>query len=445
MGSERRRVDRRLMTVLFTDIVDSTPAAVRACSAGVPDASDALAAGVRLLHDHPVEGDAVSADDVDLIRHVVFTEGMLFSMLEESDNGFLSVAGEIPAALIALGEGDTGPILRLGADATAMFDAEPYDVPAYVDSAGGYNASSCTDYRLPWKKGVVLDARIDAAVGSVRRLDARHLVGAWNAESVVRTPEYSDWHQLINCNRWPHVKAERAVVEDVKYPNVPTLVMTSDLDPRTPIEDAQRQAARWPRGQLLNIGGALHGAALWSCGPDRVRAFLVTPGSAQAPCDPSELPAFRAVGEFPVTSAAATPLAVDPAGIDSSTDSDRRFAAVALNTALDANSVTARQSFLGKGAGLRGGYAVSSVDDVGFRIDLFEDRFAADVAVSGTLVFPFDGSTPTIDVTFVADGGGTGHLSVIGDWSMGRPATFLNVLQATGEIDGRPVALLLPL
>jgi pimeloyl-ACP methyl ester carboxylesterase len=416
-----------------------------ACSAGIADASDALAAGVRILHAGPVEGDAISAADADVVRHVVLTEGMLFSMLEESDNGFLSGAGEIPAALIALGEGDSAPILRLAADANVMFTAAPFDVAAFVDSAGGYSASSCTDYRLPWKKGVALDARIDAAVESVKRLDARHLIGAWSAASIVRTPEYSDWHQLINCNRWPDVKAERAVADEVRYPRVPTLVMTSDLDPRTVFEDAQRQAARWPRAQLLNIGGAMHGAALWACGPSRVQAFLTTPGSPQAPCDPSEFPAFRAVGQFPVASADSMPLTVDPAGADSSTDADRQVAAVALNTALDANSVSARQPFLGKGAGLRGGYAVTSVDDIGFRIDLVDDRYAADVAVSGVMVFPFDGSSPSIDITFVTDGGSTGHLSVVGDWSMGRSASSPNVLPVTGDIDGRQVSLLLPL
>jgi pimeloyl-ACP methyl ester carboxylesterase len=81
-----------------------------ACSAGVPDASDALAAGVQLLHAGPVEGDAISAADSDVVRHVVLTEGMLFSMLEESDNGSLSAAGEIPAAPISLGNGDSAPI-----------------------------------------------------------------------------------------------------------------------------------------------------------------------------------------------------------------------------------------------------------------------------------------------------------------------------------------------
>lgn len=76
-----------------------------ACQAGVPDASDTLAAGV---------GESVSAGHPDVIQRVRLTEGMLFTLLEESDNTFMSAAGEVPAAMIALGHGDTAPARRRG-------------------------------------------------------------------------------------------------------------------------------------------------------------------------------------------------------------------------------------------------------------------------------------------------------------------------------------------
>jgi pimeloyl-ACP methyl ester carboxylesterase len=404
-----------------------------------------LAAGVRRLHQSPLEGESVSANHPDVPQHVRFTEAMLFTLLQESAGTFMISAGEVPAAMVALGHGDLAPALRLAADATDMFNVLPSDVPASVNSGGGYSAIECSDYRLPWRPGVALDDRIDAAANSVRRLDVQHRIGAWTANTIVRTPEYGDWEQLINCNRWPDVNAEPVVPDDSHYPRVPTLVMTSDLDPGVPLENAQRQAARWPRSQLLDIGGALHGAALWACGPDRVRAFLRLPGSIQAPCDRAELPAFRAVGEFPVTAAEARPLDVDASATDSSTIADRRLAAVALETALDANSVSGQQFFLGTGTGLRGGQAVSSVENDQFRIDLIDDRFAADVAVNGTMIFPFDGSTPTIDITFITDDGSSGHLSVAANWTQGRSAAEPNVVPVTGQVDGRAIALLLPL
>ncbi|MEY2580906.1 MAG: hypothetical protein QOE09_755 [Ilumatobacteraceae bacterium] len=442
-------------STLVSKITDTARAADRildmlctrspACRAGVPDARGALAAGVRRLHQSPLEGESVSANHPDVTQHVRFTEGMLFTLLEESDNTFMSAAGEVPAAMIALGHGDIAPALRLAADATDMFNVFPSDVPASINSGGGYSAIECSDYRLPWRPGVALDDRIDAAANSVRRLDVQRRIGAWSATTIVRTPEYADWEQLINCNRWPNVHAEPVVPDDSHYPRVPTLVITSDLDPRVPLEDAQRQAARWPRSQLLDIGGAMHGAALWACGPDRVRAFLRLPGSLQSPCDPAQLPAFRAVGEFPVTAADARPLDVDPSTTDSSTIADRRLAAVALETALDANSISTRQFSPGTGAGLRGGQAVSSVVNDQFRIDLVDDRFAVDVAVNGTMIYPFDGSSPTIDITFTTDNGSTGHLSVAANWTQGRSAAEPNVVPVTGQVDGRPIALLLPL
>jgi pimeloyl-ACP methyl ester carboxylesterase len=435
VSNEARGIDR-ILDVLCT----RSPA----CSAGVPDARAALAAGVQRLRSDPPEGDSTSANNP-TPQHVRLTEPLLFTLLEESDNTFMSAAGEAPAALISLGNGDPAPALRLAADVTDMYHVAPYDVPANVDSAGGYSAIECSDYKLPWPRGLTPEQRIDAAAKSVRPLDARGDMGAWKATNIVRDPVYADWEQLINCNQWPDVRAEQAVPDNVRYPRIPTLVVTSDLDPRTPLEDAQRTARRWPNAQLLNIGGALHGAALWSCGPDRVRSFLTSPGALQEPCDPAELPAFRAVGEFPPTSSAARPLEIDPAGTDTTTETDRRLAATALEAALDANSVSTRQPGLGTGVGLRGGTFETSGDDTQFQIDLHDNRFASDVAVNGTMVFPFDGSTPTIDITFTTDDGTTGHLTVDAHWEQGRSAAEPNVVPVRGTIEDRQVALLLPL
>jgi uncharacterized repeat protein (TIGR02543 family) len=61
------------------------------------------------------------------------------------------------------------------------------------------------------------------------------------------------------------------------------------------------------------------------------------------------------------------------------------------------------------------------------------------------MVYPFDGSTPTIDITFTTDNGSTGHLSVAANWAQARSAAEPNVVPVTGEVDGRTIALLLPL
>jgi pimeloyl-ACP methyl ester carboxylesterase len=415
------------------------------CRAGVPNARAALAAGVQQLHDAPVEGDSISAFHPKTVIHVTLTEGMLFGLLQESDGSFLGWSGQAAAAMISLGQGDEVPALRLAADATDMLTIdEPYDVPPRVDSPGGYAAIECSDYQLPWPQGLPLDQRIPAAAASVSALGISDWNGAWDASSVASTVEYADWQQLINCNYWPDVNAG-PVVSPRGYPDVPTLVMTSDFDTRVPLELAKRTAARWPNSQLLDIGGALHGAAFWSCGPSRLRAFIRDPGSQQEPCDPSDFPAYRAVGQFPVTSADAIPLAVDPSRSDSSTVAERKMAAVALQAALDANNISNRQPFSGRGAGLRGGHSRTSSNDTGFRLRLFGARFAEDVAVDGTMVLLWDGTTPTIDITFTSDDGSTGHLKVAGEWNEGRSASAPKVLPVSGRINGHKVALLLPL
>ncbi len=436
LSSEMQLTARGTSRIIDT-LCDRSPR----CSAGIPDARAALAAGVQQLRDEPLEGESSGPNSTTPI-HVRLTEGMLFTILQESDGNFLAAAGEVPAAMIALGQGDPAPALRLGADMTDQMTLTDggYGVPAKVDSAGGYSAIECSDYRLPWPQGLELDDRIPTAAHSVTDLE----LGPWSAPDVVRTPEYADWEQLINCHRWPDVTAEPVVPRHTAYPKVPTLVMTSTFDTRVVQEMAQRQAPRWPNSQLLNIGGALHGAAFWSCGPSRVRAFIRTPGSHQDACDPADFPAYRAVGEFPVTSGDARPLAVDPAGTNETTLADRRLAAVALETALDANSLTNRRYGPGVAPGLRGGTSTSWDDDTHFQIDLTDTRFAADVAVNGSMIYPWDG-TPTINITFESDSGVTGHLRVRGEWNAGRSAAAPNLLRVKGQIDGRRVALLLPL
>ena len=425
-----------------TRIVETLCERSAACSAGIPDARSALTAGLRRLRTNPPTGLAAAANDP-TPRLVTLDEATLFVLLEESDGTSMSSAGEVPAALEALGRGDTAPALRLAADARAFLTATGDTPPAEVDSYGGYSAIECTDYRLPWRSGLSRSQRIAAATLQVLPVERSGAAAPFRPTRIVTRDVYSDWMQLINCNSWPDVNAPKPVTRTTAYPRVPTLVVTTDLDPRTTLESARRTAARWPRGQLLDLGGALHGGVFWGCGPDRLQAFLTTPGSPQAPCDPADFPAFRAVGNFPATSAAATPLAVDPSGTDASTPADRRIASAAMDAALDANSVATRQWANGTSPGLRGGTVTSSIADDTFLMDVVDYRFAADVAVSGRLAFPFDGSPPTIDLTLVTDDGVTGELHVVGEWLQGRSAAAPTSLPVTGVVGGRPVSLTL--
>ncbi len=347
--------------------------------------------------------------------------------------------------MVALSRGDKAPALRLAADAKDMLTAYPYDVPPSEDSAGGYYAIECSDYLFPWADGRTPAQRFAAASAAVKSLNGAGGVGAWKPSRIVDNVVYADWQQLINCNHWPDVHAAPVVPKKASFPKVPVLVMTSTFDPRTPLEDARSTAKRWPNSQLLNIGGAMHGAALWSCGPDRVRAFISKPGAHQQACDPADFPAYRAVGEFPVTSDQAKPLAVRAGGGNEATRKERRMAAVAFEAALDANSMSNRQYSLGQGAGLRGGGFETSEDDSGFRIALQGNRFASDVSVNGELFYPYDGSTPTIDIKFIADDGTTGHVKVTAFWNAGRSAADPSVVRVRGHIGGHHVALLLPL
>lgn len=427
-------------TARITDLLCSRSPA---CSAGIPDARAAVAAGVAQLRAAPVEGLSASASSPEP-RPVRLTEGALFTLLFESDSAaFLSSLGEVPAAMIALGRGDRAPALRLAADLADIQTQVGADMPPPSDfSFGGYSAISCADHRKPWPEGLTPAARLAAAVEVARDVP----LGPWRGGAIVRDRAFRDWQWLISCYAWSDVEAPPAAPRDLGFPTVPTLLLTTDYDTRVPLEEVRRTARRWPSAQLLDIGGGLHGAAFWACGPDRVRAFLASPGTPQEPCAPGDFPSYRAVGDFPETAGEARPLAVASVA-DETTVAERRMAAVALAAALDANSVTTRQSVLSDGSGLRGGTFEASADDTRFRIVFHGLRFASDVAVDGEMVYPWDQTvTPqTIDLTFAADDGTTGDLHTVGEWAQGRSADAARFLHVTGTINGHAVSLRLPL
>jgi pimeloyl-ACP methyl ester carboxylesterase len=428
----------------FSRIIETLCARLTECRSQIDDPASALASGIRRLHRAPVDGYAISVNHT-VPTHVTVTEGLLFTVMMESKDFFLGPFGEVPAALVALGRGDTAPILRLGVNLQdTWLTLDGTNAPASENSNGGYFAIQCSDYQLPWRRGLTPAARTLDALRAAS-LIPHGALGGWSATALVSDTAWANWEQLIGCTQWPDTNAEPVIPRGLtRFPSVPTLVMSSDYDTAVPLESARRTVARWPAGQLLDIGGAPHGGALWSCGPDRFRTWLDAPGTRLAPCDPADLPAFRMVGDFPRTASAARPLAVDPTGVDHSTLRDRRLARAAMLVALDGNNLSNWPVF-GPMPGLRGGTMNPYGDDVGFHVDFTAARFTEDVAVDGTMLFPWDGSTPTIDITFVADDGTTGTLSMVALWNEGRSAAAPDVAPITGTIGGRPIALLMPL
>jgi len=75
------------------------------------------------------------------------------------------------------------------------------------------------------------------------------------------------------CQWWPHVDVDPAFHEPVES-DVPTLLLSGDLDPATPPSWAEEAAATLARSHHVVVPGAGHGTWAQGCMPRLIRRFI---------------------------------------------------------------------------------------------------------------------------------------------------------------------------
>jgi pimeloyl-ACP methyl ester carboxylesterase len=381
----------------------------------------------RVRH-RPFSGTGLDADGQP--HAVTVDETTVVNVLSDDSTGFLNGA-EISAAARALERGDRVPLLRLAAeeDFPALFDAGD---PRFF-SAGDFYATFCADAVLPidlTAPEATKRAQYDAAVARLRQNAFKPFsVGAWLASFVPLNDA---------CVPWPPASPPPAPVvpPHAEFPSVPTLILTGDLDVRVPSENVRRLATLFPDAQLVqaaNIGHVVGPSD--DCTIALVTQFVQTAEPVDASCA-SHFDPFYAVGEFPRRADQA--LAPPPAPGDASTKSERRVTAMAWAAAYDGIQRFFRMAG-DSGVGLRGGTYSVAFNDPAVDLTYHGVRFAGDVAVDGTA--HLDLSTGEVAAHLVVDGprGEDGALDVAGPLF---PHT--GPLPATGTIEGRHVAVLVP-
>ena len=221
------------------------------CDAADPRPLRTLRRLIATVRRHPVAGTALGADGE--THRVVVDETRLVNLLADPSGGFLDLS-EISAAGRALQRGDAAPLLRMAAetDFPSFFDAGD---PRFF-SAGDFYATFCADGSFPWDEGAPEPTRrrqYDAAVAALpRSAFAPFSVGAWE-RSLVATADI--------CVPWPaRTHVEPPIPAGARFPAVPTLVLTGDLDAAVPSESARAVARRFPRAQLVTVANAGHTA-----------------------------------------------------------------------------------------------------------------------------------------------------------------------------------------
>jgi pimeloyl-ACP methyl ester carboxylesterase len=298
---------------------------------------------------------------------------------------------ELDAAARAFSGGDRVPLLRLMAESQSGIDSRVPDDDPTQYSAGHAAASMCQDppqifdMRLP---PLLRTADRDRAIAE-RQRTLPDTYAPFTIDEYRGMPV--DYSFIDQCVEWPVSPpahpASHVIAADARYPDVPALVISGELDAITTPADGAAVARAFKRGTQLRIVNSFHVNALpharSACAAQVVRRFIETLQPGDTSCA-AAVPALRLVPNFALHASE-----LGPAAADSGNRADAaqlHWISAAVMTAgdvlarLDGNSI-------GQGVGLRGG-SFRVVTDATIHITLNEVRWTEDLAVSGTIDKP---------------------------------------------------------
>ncbi len=295
-----------------------------------------------------------------------------------------TVYRELPGALRAALHADRGPLLRLTAEALyGGSGGAPRDYSEGLDAA-----VSCHDYPQlydmtapPATRQVQYAASVRAQQRSDSQLYAPFTIGEYLA---------SDWELADWCLQWPVSPAAHPAgppgPPTGSYPDVPTLVLSGELDSITTAAEGAQVAAQFPAARQVVVANSFHVTAMGDtddCAVRVVRRFVVNPRgglTASRLACVNQVPPVRAVARYD-RSFQQTP----PARGTAASRLGLRAAAAAVGTAAD---LVDRWfgNYTGHGFGLRGGGWSYSGDRV-VRFRLRGVRLTRDLPVSGRVTW----------------------------------------------------------
>jgi pimeloyl-ACP methyl ester carboxylesterase len=388
----------------------------------------------KRLRAAPVDGSAFDSLGDPHTVHV--DEATLIQRLLNDWGGY-TAQSEVAAAARALRRGDPAPLLRLAAEPLVTF---PPEAPE-IFSAGLNVARFCSDQTFQWDPMASLEERQSQFEAARRSLRWRQFA-PFSLEGWVSPAPLGAWLP-DPCIGWPSPshERERPVPDGATAGGVPALILTAEYDIFLHRRVAGAVRKVFPNNRLIDIGSSPHvtiGGFNSECAVGLVQRFFLTGDAGDASCADRAPFALPGVDRFARTSERLRP-AVPASSEDRSRRADRRLAAAAAATVIDAF----RRFFIAgptdHGVGLRGGLVNTSEDGTGVSIDLGLARFVEDVGVTGQGRYDFETSTIDANVA-LAVAGSSGQVQVSGAW-FGPGATKLRI---DGQIGGRRVVVEVP-
>jgi pimeloyl-ACP methyl ester carboxylesterase len=236
---------------LYLDSVEASRRALRSlcgrrCTWTADPVADLAALVGRIASAGPLRGRVV--DLRGRPRRSRLTRSDVFSILIAGDFD-PSLRGAFPGAVRAALDGDATPLLRLRRRAFAV-DAEP--PPPEILSSGVYAATTCEEVTMPWARTAPPDPAERHRQAEARVSEIPDSAFAPFDRATVLASDV-----LNLCESWPNAP----VAPDIgpgPLPDVPVLMLEGEDDLRTPVENAGRTAALFPRSRVLAVPATGH-------------------------------------------------------------------------------------------------------------------------------------------------------------------------------------------
>ena len=223
------------------------------------------------------------------------------SALTRQELFFTLIAGDLddvarsafPGAVSSALRGDPAPILRLERRALlSEVGGSPRDF-----SSGLYAATTCEEIPFPWTRFSSPADRFAQIAAAAAQIPAAELYPFDTA-----TAAGNDF--IRQCRRWPEASPGPASTPPPgALPDIPVLMVSGEVDLRTPVEAARGALADWPNARLLvapDTGHSTLSADLSGCVPRAARRFL-RGGRPPARCRRRGRPAFPALEPPPAS------------------------------------------------------------------------------------------------------------------------------------------------
>ena len=393
---------------------------------------DRLAELVDRLRTEPVDGVAPGGDGK---LHRVLLEPSSLARVAYSGTYVPTTYRELDAAVRASLDGDHLPMLRLLAEADHPGGGVS---PPKAYSEGHDAAVSCHDYPQVFDVTAprsVRETQLAAAIADRAATEPDTYAPFTVPEQVA-----SRWMTIDWCLGWPAppptYEPGPPVPPGGSYADVPTMVISGELDTITTSAEGVMVVDQLPGATLVIMANGLHVAALDDldgCAASLVRRFVRTTVVSRTACADDMWPIHTAP---PFWAMVADAVPADPVGDLVVAHEDARLrlraASVAVATTGDA---LARwwQSYASRGRGLRGGtWATRGYRVVTMELDGYQ--LATDLAVSGTVRWDRRSGLVESSLELGGSAGLVGSVEV--GWNALEPHGLATVV---GRVDGHAV------